>query len=197
MDFLKKYGLLIVGVVVVGGIIYLVVKSKSSSSSSNLFSTAGQTATNTQTQYLIPYYGPAGNPDNQSGGNNNQGSGGSNNNPPGQTSQTGLPYIQPISNFSAIPGLSSSVGQGQVNPNTNPGYDTFHIGSTNLTVEQLAQDIYPEVSPDVAITELEAYNPGLGNSPQSANNVLSNNFITIPTQPNEGVVASQQVPNAA
>lgn len=179
----KSEAVIITGALVIGFILWGRTKGAANTSAANTANAA-----NNPVQYLVPSTGAAGNPTNtttSTTGNDNASQGQS-------TTSQQMPFLVPSSNWSAIPNLSSALGAGVPNPNTNPGFDTFHVGSSNLTVEQLATSIYPEAtSPTQALAELQYYNPGLGNSPAEANNVLSNNFITVPTQPGENLLASQ------
>lgn len=135
-------------------------------------------------QYLIPMYGSGGNPDATVTGTTTGTSSGNQN--PNSPSSQQQPFATPSADF----GTLTTSG---INTTTNPGYDTFHIKSNSLTVGALSQDIYPELSPTEALQQVEYYNPQLGSTPQVAQNVLSNNFLTVPTQAGEGVAASQQV----
>lgn len=190
-NFLHKYW----WVLAIGGgglLLYLYFHSKSTSSSTSTQDTSSLTP-----QYLIPMYGSGGNPDaSVTGTTTGSSSGNQLSNSPSSQQQ---PFLAPEANWSTIPGLGSSAGAGQVSTTTNPGYDTFHIGATSngLTVGALAMDVYPEATPTEALQQLEYYNPQLGSTPQVAQNTLSNNFITIPTQAGEGVLPSQQVKKAA
>lgn len=183
-----------------GVIAWSYIKNRSSAgsttaSTTGVASTTSGISTDSGTQYLIPtvpsgalggHYGSGGSPDRSKTTTTAPST-----TTPATTTQQ-MPYIAPATGYAtSITGLSSALGQGAINPNTNPGFDTFHLSNANLTVDTLASDIYPETTPTEALSELEYYNPQLGDSPQAGSDTLSNNFITIPNTPGELPLASQ------